>query len=59
MLGVLLLIVGVQFVLFGLLAEMIAYSAKREDDYSIREILESRERMGEDSVVAPSLKHRG
>lgn len=59
MLGVLLLIIGVQFVLFGLLAEMIAYSAKREDDYSIREILESRGRMGEDSVVAPSLKHRG
>lgn len=39
LLGILLLIVGVQFIFFGLLAEMIAYSAKRTDDYSIREIL--------------------
>lgn len=38
MLGILLLIVGVQFVFFGLLAEMIAYSSKRENDYSIQEI---------------------
>ncbi len=57
-LGVLLMIIGLQFVLFGLLAEMIAYSAKREDDYSIREILESRAQMGEDSAVAPSLESR-
>jgi len=57
-LGVLLLIVGVQFILFGLLAEMIAYSAKREDDYSIREILEIRGQIGEDSAVAPSLESR-
>lgn len=39
MLGILLLIVGVQFVFFGLMAEMIAYSARREDDYSIKEVL--------------------
>lgn len=39
MAGVLLLIVGVQFLFFGLLAEMIAYSSRKEDDYSIREIL--------------------
>ena len=38
MLGLLSLIVGIQFVFFGLSAEMIAYSARREDDYSIREI---------------------
>lgn len=37
--GVLLLIVGVQFLFFGLLAEMIAYTSRREDDFSIREIL--------------------
>jgi glycosyltransferase involved in cell wall biosynthesis len=39
MLGILLLIIGIQFIFFGLLAEMIAYTAKREDDYSIREFL--------------------
>jgi glycosyltransferase involved in cell wall biosynthesis len=39
MLGILLLIIGVQFIFFGLLAEMIAYTAKREDDYSIRQFL--------------------
>ncbi len=39
MAGILLLIIGVQMVLFGLLAEMIAYTARREDDYSIEEIV--------------------
>jgi len=46
MLGILLLIVGAQFIFFGLLAEMIAYSSRREDDFSIREILD-----GEDPGV--------
>jgi glycosyltransferase involved in cell wall biosynthesis len=41
MLGVLFLIIGVQFIFFGLMAEMIAYSSRKEDDYSIREILET------------------
>lgn len=40
LLGILFLIVGVQFILFGLLAEMIAYSSTREEDYSISEILD-------------------
>jgi glycosyltransferase involved in cell wall biosynthesis len=35
--GTLLIIVGVQFVLFGLLAEMVAFSYRREDDYSVVE----------------------
>ncbi len=39
MLGILLLIMGVQFIFFGLLAEMIAYSSRREDDYSICEMV--------------------
>ena len=39
LLGILLMIVGVQFILFGLLAEMIAYSSRREDEYSIRDTL--------------------
>ena len=38
-LGIVLLLVGVQFVFFGLLAEMIAYSSRREDEYSIQELL--------------------
>lgn len=38
MLGILLLIMGIQFIFFGLLAEMIAYSARREGDYSVREV---------------------
>lgn len=36
-LGILLIIVGVQLILFGLLAEMIAFSYRRESDYSIVE----------------------
>jgi hypothetical protein len=40
MLGILFMIVGVQFIFFGLLAEMIAYSSKREEDYSITRIVE-------------------
>lgn len=39
MLGILLLIMGVQFIFFGLLAEMIAYSSRREGDYSVREVV--------------------
>lgn len=35
--GTLLIIVGVQFVLFGLLAEMVAFSYRRENDYSVVE----------------------
>ena len=38
--GTLLIIVGVQFVLFGLLAEMIAFSYRRDDDYSVVETSE-------------------
>ena len=36
-LGVLLMIIGVQFISFGLLGEMIAHMAPREDEYAIRE----------------------
>ena len=39
--GTLFVIVGVQFVLFGLLAEMIAFSYRRESDYSIVETSEA------------------
>ena len=38
-LGIVLLLGGVQFIFFGLLAEMIAYSSRREDEYSIQELL--------------------
>ena len=37
MLGILLLIVGVQFMSFGLVAEMLAWATRREQDYAIRE----------------------
>ncbi len=40
-LGVLLLIVGVQFIFFGLIGEMIAYSTRRDEDYSVREVIEA------------------
>ncbi|HXK58727.1 MAG TPA: glycosyltransferase family 2 protein [Acidobacteriota bacterium] len=39
-LGVLLLIVGIQFISFGLIGEMIAYSSRRDEDYSVREVVE-------------------
>ena len=39
--GTLFIIIGVQFVLFGLLAEMIAFSYRRESDYSIVETSEA------------------
>lgn len=42
MLGTLLIIIGVQFLFFGLLAEMIAFSARRDNDYSVVEVIESR-----------------
>lgn len=45
--GTLLIIVGVQFILFGLLAEMIAFSYRRESDYSIVET-------SEDNVIEAS-----
>ncbi|MBI3939819.1 MAG: glycosyltransferase [Acidobacteria bacterium] len=35
-LGILLTIIGVQFIFFGLLAEMIAYSSQEEEDYGAR-----------------------
>ena len=38
-LGIVLLLGGVQFIFFGLLAEMIACSSRREDEYSIQELL--------------------
>jgi hypothetical protein len=38
--GTFLIVVGVQLVLFGLLAEMIAFSYRRESDYSIVETSE-------------------
>jgi glycosyltransferase involved in cell wall biosynthesis len=35
LLGTLLMIIGVQFIFFGLLAEMIAYSSAQRDDYAL------------------------
>ena len=38
MLGILLVIIGVQFIFFGLLAEMIAYSSRRQDHFSVEDV---------------------
>lgn len=54
--GTLLIVVGVQFIVFGLLAEMIAFSYRREDDYSIVETSESDR---EAEVHAAILKGKG
>ncbi len=48
MLGTLLIIIGIQFLFFGLLAEMIAFSYRRENDYSIVERIEARAVVVED-----------
>jgi len=52
LLGIVLLIIGVQFIFFGLIGEMIAYSSRRDDDYSIREILESEPAAAEDRPIS-------
>ncbi len=41
MLGTMLIIIGVQFLFFGLLAEMIAFSWRRDNDYSVVERIET------------------
>jgi glycosyltransferase involved in cell wall biosynthesis len=46
--GTMLIIVGVQFILFGLLAEMVAFSYRRENDYSI---VEATKENAEDEVL--------
>ncbi len=59
LLGILLLIVGMQFIFFGLMAEMIAYSARRDEDFSIKEILKGGERVAvpdmERAAVMPAI----
>ena len=52
LLGIVLLIIGVQFIFFGLIGEMIAYSSRRDDDYSVREILESDRVVAEDRPMS-------
>ncbi len=56
MAGILFLVIGVQFIFFGLLAEMIAYSSRREDDYSVREIVVVES--GQERVVPIELAQR-
>jgi glycosyltransferase involved in cell wall biosynthesis len=54
--GTLLVIVGVQFVLFGLLAEMIAFSYRRESDYSITEMSPEENALGLDKLELDKLE---
>src|SRR4029079_18978217 len=51
--GTLLIIVGIQFVLFGLLAEMIAFSYRRESDYSVVESSDERGGAVSDEAASP------
>jgi len=54
LLGTLLLIIGIQFIFFGLLAEMIAATYRRERDYSIAESTPSAELEPEqEAAVSP------
>src|SRR4029079_8478004 len=60
--GTLFVIVGVQFILFGLLAEMVAFSYRRESDYSVVETSDETDDVasGEDDYrVAVSRKDAG
>jgi hypothetical protein len=50
--GTLLAIVGVQLVLFGLLAEMVAFSYRRESDYSVVESSEEPASSARDRTTA-------
>ncbi|HEY2930839.1 MAG TPA: glycosyltransferase family 2 protein [Acidobacteriota bacterium] len=38
LLGIVLIIIGIQFIFFGLLAEMIAYSSQRDEDYGAKAV---------------------
>jgi glycosyltransferase involved in cell wall biosynthesis len=51
--GTMFVIVGVQFILFGLLAEMIAFSYRRETDYSIVETSEDAARLAPSRYESP------
>jgi glycosyltransferase involved in cell wall biosynthesis len=57
--GTMLVIVGVQFILFGLLAEMIAFSYRRETDYSIVETSEDAARLAPSRSESPAGLRRG
>ena len=58
MLGIVLLIVGVQFIFFGLIGEMLAYSARRDDEYSVREVLPPPRTRATSTEAAPPLIRR-
>ena len=55
MLGTMLIIIGVQFLFFGLLAEMIAFTSRRDNDYSVVERIEPVE---DEAEAAPAAKLR-
>lgn len=50
MFGILALIVGAQFIFFGLLAEMIAYSNVKQDEYAIHEVIEAEDLRAKESL---------
>ena len=47
LLGILLLILGVQFIFFGLMGELIVFSSQKETSYTVKENLDSNQRLKE------------
>jgi glycosyltransferase involved in cell wall biosynthesis len=49
--GIFFLLTGIQFIVFGLLAELLVYSSTRSEDYGIAEVIENVQPSGETAVV--------
>lgn len=49
--GIFFLLTGIQFIIFGLLAELFVYSSTRSEDYGIAEVVENVQHTGDAAVV--------
>jgi glycosyltransferase involved in cell wall biosynthesis len=49
--GIFFLLTGIQFIIFGLLAELFVYSSTRSEDYGIAEVVENVQHPGDAAVV--------
>ena len=49
--GIFFLLTGIQFIIFGLLAELFVYSSTRSEDYGIAEVIENVQHTGDAAVV--------
>ncbi len=59
LIGTVLLVIGVQVIAFGLLAEMIAFSYRREDDYSIVEFSDGEEQSDAAPLMSQQSREHG